>query len=228
MGGQRRLKSTHARPRTIQNDDGKESVPRVSPAAAPSTGTVTVRRVRLFFVGGPISLSGSGEAGGNRIRQGAGTLRSWSPGTKSRSPKHLVIAGQAWPSSSLCVDARSSLQRSRRPSAESPPVDQTQVTAPHWQSHDCWCGNRQSMAGHLPPTPPRSALNSGSPGVTEVAKPRVAVSAPVRSTDVLPVCDQASSRLPAARGCAIESGASRRRNVDLLSVPRDAGLPCSR
>ena len=26
--------------------------------------------VRLFFVGGPISLSGGGEVGGNRIRQG--------------------------------------------------------------------------------------------------------------------------------------------------------------
>ena len=29
-----------------------------------------LRRVRLFFVGGPISLSGGGEAGGNWIRQG--------------------------------------------------------------------------------------------------------------------------------------------------------------
>ena len=28
------------------------------------------QRVRLFFVGGPISLSGGGEAGGNWIRQG--------------------------------------------------------------------------------------------------------------------------------------------------------------
>ena len=33
-------------------------------AVAPSV------RVRLFFVGGPISLSGGGEAGGNWIRQG--------------------------------------------------------------------------------------------------------------------------------------------------------------
>ena len=29
-----------------------------------------LERVRLFFVGGPISLSGGGEAGGNWIRQG--------------------------------------------------------------------------------------------------------------------------------------------------------------
>ena len=34
------------------------------------TGDAESERVRLFFVGGPISLSGGGEAGGNWIRQG--------------------------------------------------------------------------------------------------------------------------------------------------------------
>ena len=33
-------------------------------------GHANLERVRLFFVGGPISLSGGGEAGGNWIRQG--------------------------------------------------------------------------------------------------------------------------------------------------------------
>ena len=33
-------------------------------------GHLTMLWVRLFFVGGPISLSGGGEAGGNWIRQG--------------------------------------------------------------------------------------------------------------------------------------------------------------
>ena len=37
----------------------------------PGRATCTVPKgVRLFFVGGPISLSGGGEAGGNWIRQG--------------------------------------------------------------------------------------------------------------------------------------------------------------
>ena len=171
-----------------------------------------------------------------RIRRSAGTLGSWSPGTRSRSPEHLVIAGKAWPSSSsvsmpgrrCSVRAGPPPSRPRRPDA-----GHRCSTAPRTLAvARCRCGNRQGMAGHLPPTPPRSALNSGSPGVTGVAKPRVAVSAPVRSTDVLPVCDHVSSRLPAARGCEIESGASRRRSVGLLSAPRDAplyaGLPCSR
>ena len=45
---------------------------RPAPTAIVSPGRRVAKRlwVRLFFVGGPISLSGGGEAGGNWIRQG--------------------------------------------------------------------------------------------------------------------------------------------------------------
>ena len=44
--------------------------PRVKRRPPASLGILAVIWVRLFFVGGPISLSGGGEAGGNWIRQG--------------------------------------------------------------------------------------------------------------------------------------------------------------
>ena len=42
----------------------------IDKVCARQVGEPEIRRVRLFFVGGPISLFGGGEAGGNWIRQG--------------------------------------------------------------------------------------------------------------------------------------------------------------
>ena len=173
-------------------------------------------------------------------RRSAGTSRSWSPRTRSRSPEHSGLADQPWPSPSfMSMPGRRSGVRSgppprrrRRPdAARRCPSHRCRAAPCTPAAARCRCGE---SARHSRPPATRAAtvrVNSGprgSPGwrsrgwryPRRSGRPTCSRSATTRSRGC-----------PPRGNCEIESEASRRSNVSLLSAPRDvpldSGLPCS-